>query len=202
MASLPTHAVMERAVPVAMQALFARWGIQDAVADRQTLCSRASYFGLRCLNDYGSWQDLRGYNRPALLALKGRSEDYLTLLGIEQQYALIATEQGVIPLTLQELETYWSGEFVLLWQPPLNGISAIAYGANEHSVQWLQNALSVVDGQGASASNFDHRLLQRLRAFQRSRGLVADGIAGPRTLIHLNNLLEQRQVPLLVAAFR
>ncbi len=78
----------------------------------------------------------------------------------------------------------------------------IAAGANEQAVQWLQGALQRGDGVVTSAREFDRDLQQRLRAFQHSRGLAADGIAGPRTLIHLNNLLEQPQVPLLVATNR
>ncbi len=196
--------VVQRGIPVALHALSDRWGIDGNAVDRLSLCRRANRHGLSCMEDFGRWDELRGYNRPALLTLHRQhgNEAYLALVGLDRKRALVATAEGVFPVALRELEAYWTGEFMLLWRPPLGRVSMIAAGANEQAVQWLQGALQRGDGVVTSAREFDRDLQQRLRAFQHSRGLAADGIAGPRTLIHLNNLLEQPQVPLLVATNR
>jgi general secretion pathway protein A len=39
-----------------------------------------------------------------------------------------------------------------------------------------------------------------VREFQRGRGLRVDGIAGPRTLILLNNAISDREIPRLSQA--
>lgn len=195
--------VIGMASPIALQALLERWNIHGNVVDRQALCARAERHGLQCLRDTGDWDGLRLFNRPALLTLDSRSggEAYLALIGMDEKHAFVATTEGVISLKLHELDEYWSGEFVMLWRPPPGGVSLITAGADRPAVQWLQNALAHVDGINTSAVKFDQQLEQRIRVFQRSHGLEADGIAGPRTLIHLNNVLEQA-VPLLLAANR
>ncbi len=203
MKTMPVHDAVRIASPVALKSLLARWAIQSEVTDRLALCTQASFHALSCMEGMGHWDTLRAYNRPALLSLYRRNGNkaYLTLIGMESDHALIATTEGVIPLALRELDAYWSGEYLLLWRPPLGGVSMIAAGANEQAVEWLQSALQREDGLARSAKEFDQELDGRLRAFQHSRGLKADGIAGPRTLIHLNNVLEQA-VPLLLAAKR
>lgn len=193
---------MKSAAPVALQAMLERWEITETVPDRLSLCNRARHHGLQCLNDVGDWGALRRNNRPALLTLQPQQgkEAYLALVGIEGEQALVATSEGIIKLSLHELEPYWNGEFLVLWRPPLEGVTMIAHGASEAAIMWLDKALHRFDGQEVSSRTFDGHLNQRLRLFQRSRGLVADGIAGPLTLIQLNNLHTQQRVPLLLAA--
>lgn len=201
--ALSSHDITSIANKAAFKALLQRWGINGNATDRLSLCSLARRHSLQCLNDYGSWETLRSYNRPAVLTLKHlEKKSYMTLVGMDRKYALVMTEEGVVSMPLRELRSYWTGEFMLFWQPPLGGVSLIAAGANEEAVQWLQKALQSRDGVKAPAKVFDLQLEQRLRNFQHSRGLVADGIAGPRTLIHLNNLLDHPQIPLLAAAYR
>lgn len=202
--ALSAQHIVEMAIPVALKALLDRWGIHDKAADRLALCTRANRYGLSCLNDFGGLEELRSYNRPALLTLHRRfgNEAYLTLTGMDREHVFVVTAKGVVPMPLIELKSYWTGEFMLLWKPPLDGVSLITAGANKRAVQWLQQALQRGDGLVSSAEEFDQHLEQRLRTFQQSHGLIADGIAGPRTLIHLNNLLEHPQIPLLVAAYK
>lgn len=202
--TMRVHDVVRIASPVALKSLLARWAIKSEVTDRLALCAQASRHALSCMEGFGRWDTLRAYNRPVLLSLHRRNgnEAYLTMVGMENDHALIATNEGVIPLALRELDAYWSGEYLLIWRPPLGGVSMIAAGANEQAVEWLRSALQRVDGLATSTKEFDQELGERLRAFQRSRGLTADGMAGPHTLIHLNTVVAEQQVPLLVATNR
>lgn len=194
--------VMAAGAPVALQALLARWGIERKPADRLALCDEAPAHGLHCLRERAGWNELLGYNRPALLTLVTDAgvEASIALVGLRGDNAVVATAEGERQVPIRELEAYWSGEFVMLWRPPLDGVALIATGSRPGALEWLQRALARADGQREGAMVFDLALTQRLRNFQKLRGLQADGIAGPRTLIHLNTLIGERDFPLLVAA--
>ncbi|HEX9801870.1 MAG TPA: AAA family ATPase [Gammaproteobacteria bacterium] len=194
--------VVEAGAPVALQALLARWGIERRPADRLALCDAALAHGLHCLRERAGWNELIGYNRPALLTLVTDAgvEASIALVGMSGENAVVATADGERQVPVRALEAYWSGEFVMLWRPPLGGVAMIAAGSTPRAVAWLQRALARVDGQGDGGMGFDQALERRLRSFQKRRGLQADGIAGPRTLIHLTTLTGERDFPLLVAA--
>jgi len=200
--TVSVQGVVEAGAPVALQALLARWGIERKPADRLALCDEALAHGLRCLRERAGWNELLGYNRPALLTLVTDAgvEASIALVGMSAENAVVAVADGVRRVPTRELEGYWSGEFVMLWRPPLDGVALIATGSRPTAVEWLQRALARADGQRESGMAFDHALAQRLRRFQKLRGLQADGIAGPRTLIHLNTLIGERDFPMLVAA--
>lgn len=193
--------LLPEVAPVAFAALLSSWGIEGKAVDRLALCETAASHGLRCLRDKGGWDTLRGYNRPALLTLNADGkESYLALVGMNAEHALVATPSGVRQLAYRELDGNWNGEFVMLWRPPLEGVSLISAGSAVAAVSWLHKALGRVDGRDGPPRGFDSVMQQRLRDFQRAHGLLADGIAGPRTLIHLNTLIGEREYPMLVGS--
>lgn len=202
--TISVQRALQSGMPVAMQALLASWDIRRESVQRPTLCARAVSHGLRCLRDSGGWDELRAYNRPALLTLNRHNEEeaYLTLVGMNKEHALVATVDGPRQVPYRELDAYWTGEFVLLWRPPLAGISLIGSDSAEWAVRWLREALERIDGQETAGMADAQGLEQRLRSFQQSQGLVADGVAGPRTFIHLNTLISERKFPVLLAAPR
>jgi murein L,D-transpeptidase YcbB/YkuD len=53
------------------------------------------------------------------------------------------------------------------------------------------------DQPAGEAELYDPELVEAVRRFQTSQGLEADGIVGPRTLIHLNSR-KNEEVPLLM----
>lgn len=198
---VPARSVVQAGAQVALQALLHSWGIRSGSVDRLALCDTVVRFGLRCLRETGSWDDLRAYNRPALLTLNREAgkEGYLTLVGMSDEEALVATGDGPRRVGYREMDAYWSGEFVVLWRPPLDGVSLIGENSADWALDWLQAALGRAEG-GLSPHVPPKRSVEaRLRAFQHSRGLAVDGIAGPRTLIHLNTLIGDHPFPLLMA---
>ena len=62
-------------------------------------------------------------------------------------------------------------------------------GSNGTVIQWLGQQLTRLYGHGKTPtiySTYSEDLVAQLKRFQQSKGLIADGIAGPLTLIHLN----------------
>ena len=78
---------------------------------------------------------------------------------------------------------------MLLWRPPANTRGTLAAGDRGSGVAWLVKRLGPAGGAlsgAASGQVFDERVTDAVRRFQRAAGIVADGVAGPETLILLD----------------
>lgn len=146
-------------------------------------CLTVESRGLRCHEATGTWNNIRHYQRPALLQLKTPSgaSGYILVTGLAQQAALleVENEEQEVPLTL--LEPYWFGSFLLLWRPPPTGETPISSQSSNDSIQWLKQQLAA-----SGFADSEQPLTNQVKAFQQAADLEADGIAGPNTLIHLN----------------
>jgi general secretion pathway protein A len=91
-------------------------------------------------------------------------------------------------VTVQDLEARWQGHYQLLWRISPQGFSLFRPGERGPGVTWLTKNLLAADIKSAQVKDFyDSDVVEAVKAFQRSRGLVADGLAGRQTLIHLNS---------------
>jgi murein L,D-transpeptidase YcbB/YkuD len=77
----------------------------------------------------------------------------------------------------------------------------IGDGSTGEAVTWLRDRLQLADGEPTRAKpgldEFDENLKVRLQAFQQTKGLITDGMAGQRTLVYLNNLSLPAETPTL-----
>ena len=66
-------------------------------------------------------------------------------------------------------------------------------GHSGQDVVWLSQKLKQIQGNDglSEGSIYQSELVDKVRLFQISQGLVADGIVGVQTLIHLNNFTEK-----------
>ena len=62
----------------------------------------------------------------------------------------------------------------------MNRYNALTSGSSGDSVKWVQRRLGVTE-----SGSFDKKLSASVVAFQNARGLVGDGIIGPRTFAAL-----------------
>ena len=168
------------------------------------LCTQAALRGLVCFAKAGSWDKLRGFDLPALLSLgrEGGEPVRALLVGLVGQDATFSLGREQHTFRLHEVDRYWTGHFVLLWKPPLERVTVIRPSQVGEPVQWLRTFFARVDGVEAevgSAGSFDAALGERVKNFQRRRGLYADGIVGPETLIHLSTVMRDPEKPTLSA---
>jgi general secretion pathway protein A len=187
---------------LAWAGLFRLWGIEAHVLSDEQACAQAPGVGLRCLQASGSWTALTHYDRPALLRLVGNEGRWIPVLVYELLGADVRIQVDgrdmVVPLDL--LKQFWYGEYRLLWRTPPNGHAVLRPGDRDADVAWLRQRLQEATGLSSIAPDpayFDPGLKQLVEEFQRSSDLNADGVAGPRTLINLNNLEKQPTVPRL-----
>jgi general secretion pathway protein A len=181
---------------MAFNTLFARWDkIYQAELDT-TPCEQAVSQGLACLNRQGSLGSLRHLNRPAVLQLvdqQGR-RFYAPLIKLTDNKASLIINAKEVVVGTNDLEKQWFGSYTILWQPPPGYSKPIKPGAEDQDVEWLSNQIQKATGLESTSTD----LSQMVTAFQKSEGLIADGIAGPETLIHLNSSVGRTTGPVLV----
>lgn len=188
----------------AMDTLFNMWGIEYDVSNG-TACSQAEAQGLRCYFDHGSWNGIRQLDLPVVLTLtdsNGETHQPVLIALTEKSGELMIADTRVT-YPLEQISELWFGEYLLLWRPPDGIKDAIRRGTNNISVRWLRRSLAVIDPDYRPANldshYFDEDLEQRLMDFQRQHRLRVDGVAGERTQIIINSLLELERTPQLVA---
>ncbi len=187
----------------AWDTLFRHWGIAYFLDDPAPACEQAARQGLRCLTGSGSWAQLIALDRPAVIELRndqGRQVPVVLESVADGQARIeLAGQRWTVPV--EWLRGRWFGRFSLLWKPAITA-EVLKEGDRGLDVLWLRRRLADWRPGGeapADPQRFDSALAARLRAFQAAQGLVADGVAGARTLIRLNSLAPAEGRPLLLA---
>ncbi|EGV28471.1 Peptidoglycan-binding domain 1 protein [Thiorhodococcus drewsii AZ1] len=186
----------------AMLLLLKRWGIELNDLGAGEPCARAMRFGLSCQRETGTLSNVRFFDLPALMRLNGSGagERFLVLTALGAREAVVELPDGPRRIPVEGLERIWSGDYILLWQTPPGGTTVISSASPGDDVRWLRELLAQVPGievPDRESSRYDASLLAALKAFQSSKGLQPDGLAGPRTLIQLHHAVEMPGVPRL-----
>lgn len=188
----------------AFSRLFGVWRIQYVPAGVDP-CSQASNQGLECLNQRGSFGQLRLYNRPAILMLSDNAgaSHQVVLTALDDEHATVQLGDGSHDVSIGELSRYWFGDFVMLWRPGTSQVKALAQGMRGDDVRWLRQSLQRVEGEhndGPVSDVFDADLSKLVRDFQRQHRLTVDGIAGVQTQIVLASAVAPPDSPFLFLA--
>ncbi|MFZ1538818.1 MAG: AAA family ATPase [Chromatiaceae bacterium] len=188
----------------ALRLLLQRWSVELGQLSGREACARLSTFGLECELDRGGWSRLRDYNLPALLHLQDKEgrDGWAALVGLGQNEATLALPGGRETLSLAALDGFWTGDFLLVWQPPPVGGTVIRPGSSGEAVRWLRHLLTQVAGlefKDDGSNKFDLNLEKAVRRFQTQAGLEVDGLAGPRTLIRLATAVDMPGLPKLTS---
>ncbi|HFB64569.1 MAG TPA: AAA family ATPase [Aeromonadales bacterium] len=171
------------------------WGV-DNVKD----CLDLQRLHYRCELLQGSWGQMLAYDRPAMLSVMINGERKYILI-----YKASATDAQLVSLNNSnskqifsrlQLESVWSGEYSFIWLPPKGFNKTIKRGDSGILVQWLEQQLLHITQPELSRDSiipttirFDSALEKQLQNFQKKYGLNADGIAGMRTIMLINQLV-------------
>jgi general secretion pathway protein A len=187
------------------QTLFDLWN-ETYDSAKGTACEQAIAAGLRCYFQRGTWTTLQQLDRPAIITLTGKdgSSWRTALVGLDENEARLIINGAEVDLPIADLAPYWFGQALLLWRPLNGNDQPIGPAASAESIQWLRQSLAALDRNTTVVSgtpeSFDDELVEQLQAFQRKHRLEADGIAGLKTQIILNSLLETDETPRLSAS--
>jgi general secretion pathway protein A len=186
----------------AFRRLLSLWG--TAMSDDKDPCGQAAKAGLACLEQRGSWTQVRTLNRPAILTLTDdRGQRHRVVLSsLDDKTATLNLGEHNEKVLLDELSRDWFGEFTLVWKPKTSRTRSLSLGMQGDEVRWLRRSLNALRG-GASdpehADVYDQELAIAVQNFQREHRLNVDGIAGVQTQVVLDTALADPGSPLLLA---
>jgi len=149
--------------------LFHLWKVDYTSLRGEKACQRAATQGLSCLLRTGTWEDIRD--------ISGQTFEF----------------------SINEINEFWLGQFLLLWQPPILPVPVLKVGLTNDSVVWIRKHLNTIEGRSTDLNSlsprFDYALRRRVIAFQRQYKLDPDGVVGERTMLTLQALSGEK--PLL-----
>jgi len=148
---------------------------------------------------------LSGLNHPALLAViaPDGSERTILLRALDAGGATLAALSpgaGERRVAASALQARWTGRARVLWWDFEELPELLAVGARGPDVAWLQRGLASLGFYEAGTSGrYGPETADAVQAFQRSRGLRADGAVGPLTKMALYDALPGYTVPRLAS---
>ena len=187
----------------AFRRLLSLWG--SAMTDDRDPCGQAKKAGLACLEQKGSWAQVRALNRPAILTL---TDDHgqrhrVVLSALDDQFATLALGEHGERVPLDEVSKYWFGDFTVVWKPQTIHTRPLSLGMHGDEVRWLRRSLNALRGDAAPLEHgdiYDDQLAVAVQNFQREHRLNVDGIAGLQTQVVLDTALADPSSPQLLPA--
>lgn len=176
---------------MAYQALFREWQAEHKPDDERGVCEQARAQGLRCREGGGgSISGLRQANKPAAVRLRDAKggDYYATLTALNGEKATCVIGNGTKTFDVKDITSRWTGNYLLLWRVPSDYNEKLKPGRRGALVAWLDGRLALVHGRPARSGReqvYDEGIVRQVKEFQRTAGLTPDGIAGPRTIMHL-----------------
>ena len=184
----------------AFRRLLALWG--TAMTDDKDPCGQAQRAGLACLDQRGSWAQVRALNRPAILTLTDYqgARHRVVLSALDEGYGTLDLGDHDVRVPLDELSRDWFGEFTLVWKPKTAHARLLSLGMRGEGVRWLRRSLNALHGAASDPALddvYDQTLAIAVQNFQREHRLNVDGVAGLQTQVVLDTALAEPGSPLL-----
>jgi general secretion pathway protein A len=185
----------------AFRRLLSLWG--TAMTDDHDPCGQAQKAGLACLDQRGSWAQVRALNRPAILTLTDDQgqKHRVVLSGLDDKFATLDLGEHDQRVPLDEVSRDWFGEFTVVWKPKTSRTRLLSKGMRGDEVRWLRRSLNALHGAASDPEYddvYDQDLSIAVQNFQREHRLNVDGIAGLQTQVVLDTALAEPGSPLLL----
>jgi general secretion pathway protein A len=185
----------------AFRRLLALWG--TAMVDDRDPCGQAQKAGLACLEQRGSWAQVRELNRPAILTLTDDrgARHRVVLSALDDEFATLDLGEHAVRIPLGDLSRDWFGEFTVVWKPKTSRTRLLTVGMRGDEVRWLRRSLNALHGAASDPQMddlYDEELATAVQNFQREHRLNVDGIAGLQTQVVLDTALAEPGSPLLM----
>jgi len=184
----------------AFRRLLSLWG--TAMTDDRDPCGQAQKAGLACLDQRGSWAQVRALNRPAILSLlDDQGQKYhVVLSALDDDTATLDLGEHDERVPLDQVSRDWFGDFTVVWKPKTPRAHELSLGMHGDEVRWLRRSLRALHGVGSEPEPddvYDEELAIAVQNFQREHRLNVDGIAGLQTQVVLDTALADPGSPLL-----
>jgi general secretion pathway protein A len=174
----------------AWRELAPQWGIalpDNSAGEPCAVAQRAQWQCYRTAS--GGLPLVRQLDRPGFITLRDGSgrPAYALLLGLNPRAATLRIGRDTVDVTLVSLAALWPGDFATYWRAPEGYAGILLPGARGPVVDALAAQLASVRGEAAPTVPvlYDNAMAARVTGFQTTQGLLADGRAGPTTLMQL-----------------
>lgn len=197
----PEHISVDKSKDLSYQALFKKWNMDYKYEEHGPACDFAESKGLKCLYEQGNLRSILLFNRPAILKLfdNDNRSFYAALIFLDKQRATLIIGPETRNVSLNDIESRWLGDYTILWRPPEGFSKSIYYGYEGPLVDWLSRQLAQIQDRplnDRASTIYSKELEAEVIKFQTSVGLIPDGIAGVKTIIHINSLTDN-EIPKL-----
>jgi general secretion pathway protein A len=185
----PAKPVVHANADAALRELAALWG--QPLPAGEAPCQAALKLNLRCHQGRGGLYELRLLDRPAIVTLHdGAHVGYAVLTHMDDASATLRAGGKLQTVHLAALAPMFDGEYTTFWRVPRAFRDQVGAGDQGPDVDWIAQRLAQVDkaAEPAAGQPLGKQMQERLRGFQASQNLKADGVAGPRTYMRLNQL--------------
>ena len=184
----------------AFRRLLSLWG--TAMKDDRDPCGQAQRAGLACLEQRGSWAQVRALNRPAILSLTDDQgqKHRVVLSALDTDFATLNLGEHDERVALDDLSRDWFGDFTVVWKPKTVRARELSVGMRGDEVRWLRRSLNALHGAASDPERsdiYDEELAIAVQNFQREHRLNVDGIAGLQTQVVLDTALAEPGSPQL-----
>ncbi|HSD18299.1 MAG TPA: AAA family ATPase [Thermomonas sp.] len=173
----------------AWQHLLGLWSLpaEAITVDPAGPCTPAAQAEVHCVQGRARLDALLALDRPILLRLQdGRARAWAVLLGADARKARLRVGGRAVDLDRVLLQSRWNGDYAGLWRGPAMLSAPLRPDSTGPAVDWVRRQLSPT-GNVAPGAPYDDALRSSVRQLQEARGLPADGIAGPLTLMALSS---------------
>jgi general secretion pathway protein A len=184
----------------AFRRLLSLWG--TAMTNDRDPCGQAQKAGLACLEQRGSWAQVRTLNRPAILTLTDDAgqKHRVVLSALDDKFATLVLSEHNQRVPIDEVSRDWFGDFTIVWKPKTSRTRELSVGMHGDEVRWLRRSLAALHGASSDPEHgdlYDEELAIAVQNFQREHRLNVDGIAGLQTQVVLDTALAEPGSPLL-----
>jgi general secretion pathway protein A len=173
------------------------------MTDDRDPCGQAQKAGLACLEQRGSWAQVRAVNRPAILSLLDDAghKHRVVLSALDDAYATLDLGEHSQRVPLEDVSRDWLGDFTVVWKPKTPHTRELSVGMRGDEVRWLRRSLNTLQGAASAPDHgdvYDEQLVIEVQNFQREHRLDVNGIAGLQTQAVLDTALADPDSPLLL----
>ena len=191
-------------LPEAFSSLLSINGLGYEDINTANICDLAKLKGYACLIDRANWRQILRFDRPVILELEtnNRKKYHVVLKKVaDNQVQLDLGKYSNYTAELNQLVSLWNGNYVQLVKIPGEGKYILRVGDRNKNVVKLRERLASFNAKilvTNTPNYYDKALARHVIQYQAEKGLVADGVVGPKTWLLLDNAINTQRPRLIV----
>lgn len=171
------------------------WQEKDKAKELLLACEGVAATGFACLTERGNWAKVKSLGLPVILVLRSSVNHpggdqsagvaHVLLRGMNSQRILLGAGSSPRYFSREKIDALWLGEYIVAWPQSPDWPGQIRRNDRNAAVDIVLSMAAQAEPPWQGKQQFDLQFESWLKAFQRSHGLLDDGIVGPQTLLYL-----------------